>query len=70
MRCGRLLSGLLVATSLLLPACGWMTKTPKERFCPVRTFTNPDGSVNQQYYAVERVCVEAWQKRLDAAAGD
>lgn len=56
--------------SLLLPGCTWGTKSPKDRFCPVRVFTNDDGSVNQQYYAVERVCLDAFQKRLDAASGE
>ena len=58
----------------LLSSCGWINQTTVEatdiKFCPVRNLINDDGTVNQQYYAVERDCLKTWQKRLDAAYGE
>jgi hypothetical protein len=64
-----LLLALSLGTSLLLPACAWTSKSDY-RFCPVRNFLNEAGQVDQQYWAVERECLKAQQKLLDAAYGE
>ena len=66
--CVRLSLALSLGMSLLLPACAWNQKI-EPKFCPVRNFMNEDGTVNQQYWAVERDCLRSLQERLDAAYG-
>ena len=56
---------------MLLSNCAWTSKgSPEPKFCQVKNLLNDDGSVNLLYYAVERECLKALQKRLDAAYGD
>jgi hypothetical protein len=47
-----------------------MTKSPEPKFCTVRNLLNVDGTIDQTYWAVERECLKALQKRLDAAYGE
>lgn len=58
----------MIGLILLSVGCAW-TKETHPKFCPVRNLLNEDGSINTTYYAVERECLKAWQKRLDAAYG-
>ena len=45
-----------------------MAHVPK-RYCPTKVLYNADGSENKDYHAVELVCLDAWQKRVDACSG-
>ena len=55
---------------ILLSGCISTKTVEPPRFCPVYNLLNEDGTTNTQYYAVERVCLQALQKRLDAAYGE
>ena len=62
---------ILVLSLILLNGCTWIKgRTVEHKFCPVTTIYNADGSENKTHLAVERVCLNALQKRLDAAYGE
>ncbi len=61
---------LLLLAMTLLSSCAWIKGSPEPRFCPVKNLLAEDGSVDQQYWAVERECLRSLQKRLDAAYGE
>ena len=55
---------------ILLAGCTSGSPTVEHRFCPVTVLYNADGTENATHLAVEKVCLHALQKRLDAAYGE
>ena len=57
---------------ILLGGCTWIDPQPKieHRFCPTTVLYNADGTENATHLAVEKICLHALQKRLDAAYGE
>lgn len=63
---------ILTLSLILLNGCSWVSQQPKveHRFCPTIVLYQADGSENATHLAVEKTCLQALQKRLDAAYGE
>lgn len=61
---------ILALSLILLGGCTWGSPKVEHRFCPVTVLYNADGTENTTHLAVEKVCLHALQRRLDAAYGE